>query len=483
MDTNEVLLDKTLVISESQVNNIVRFPTGFFLDNGPLIVKISGVPPMGDGSSIACSVISYTNAYRSELYAADSGLNLQFKGVYPTLSSLQAAIPEPPSSSMAYAYNDGFFYIGNNGAWFRQLFTFLDLTTYDPNSISGDVFDMDNMVETDTSKVMTVAERTKLANLTDNFKGMYDNNTAASSEYANPVTGWYYWNVETNTIWSVSNGAWADTRSTSVGDMLQSTYDPQSISSDAFSMGSMVETTTAKVLTETERTKIASIIDTPTYTSWTTTSHNTMKGIGNRFQFDRNNDNTLHSSIYDYGNFVLATDSLIEFGYVANASPDNYVVPATLATMNTQKGWLKLGATGSPTVALDVTGEARIRNALTLNKSTTTGLYFKDTYSNRIVSGIVDNSEFVIATDNYINFARNDSVANAGEWSPITTSVLDVSNGAFRIGDGNNPEYTIDVVGTGRTRGKHIVDGIFQVGDSIEVGSYDGCDPHYLLGK
>ena len=41
--------------------------------------------------------------------------------------------------------------------------------TYDPNSVVGDVFDMDNMIETATSKILTDVERTKLGDqvLTD----------------------------------------------------------------------------------------------------------------------------------------------------------------------------------------------------------------------------------------------------------------------------------------------------------------------------
>lgn len=36
--------------------------------------------------------------------------------------------------------------------------------TYDPTSVAGDAFSMDNMVEGTTNKILTVAERTKLTN-------------------------------------------------------------------------------------------------------------------------------------------------------------------------------------------------------------------------------------------------------------------------------------------------------------------------------
>lgn len=43
------------------------------------------------------------------------------------------------------------------------------------------------------------------------------------------------------------------------GDMVAATYDPTSVEADAFSMGNMVETSTAKVMTDAERTKLAGI--------------------------------------------------------------------------------------------------------------------------------------------------------------------------------------------------------------------------------
>lgn len=45
------------------------------------------------------------------------------------------------------------------------------------------------------------------------------------------------------------------------GDMLASVYDPGGKASDAFSMGNMVETSTKKIMTDTERTKLAGVAD------------------------------------------------------------------------------------------------------------------------------------------------------------------------------------------------------------------------------
>lgn len=48
------------------------------------------------------------------------------------------------------------------------------------------------------------------------------------------------------------------------GDMLAATYDPTAKAADAFSMGNMVETTTKKILSDTERAKLAAITGTNT---------------------------------------------------------------------------------------------------------------------------------------------------------------------------------------------------------------------------
>lgn len=60
---------------------------------------------------------------------------------------------------------------------------------------------------------------------------------------------------ETTSTFYVYNGADGE----GTGDMLKTVYDPTNKSADAFSMASMVETVTAKIMTGTERTKLAGI--------------------------------------------------------------------------------------------------------------------------------------------------------------------------------------------------------------------------------
>ena len=63
-----------------------------------------------------------------------------------------------------------------------------------------------------------------------------------------------YTDVTTSTF-NVYNGA----DGLGAGDMVASTYDPNNKVSDAFSMGNMTETATAKIMTDTERDKLAGI--------------------------------------------------------------------------------------------------------------------------------------------------------------------------------------------------------------------------------
>jgi len=50
-----------------------------------------------------------------------------------------------------------------------ELGSYLDKATYDPTTVAGDVFDMDNMVEGSTNKILTAAERANLATAAAGF--------------------------------------------------------------------------------------------------------------------------------------------------------------------------------------------------------------------------------------------------------------------------------------------------------------------------
>lgn len=61
-------------------------------------------------------------------------------------------------------------------------------------------------------------------------------------------------NADYDYTWTTPSGS---------GDMLASVYDPTNKAADAFSMGNMVETTTKKVMTDTERTKLTNAVTGP----------------------------------------------------------------------------------------------------------------------------------------------------------------------------------------------------------------------------
>ena len=50
-----------------------------------------------------------------------------------------------------------------------ELGSYLDKATYDPTTVAGDAFDMDNMVEGSTSKILTTAERSNIATAAAGF--------------------------------------------------------------------------------------------------------------------------------------------------------------------------------------------------------------------------------------------------------------------------------------------------------------------------
>jgi hypothetical protein len=102
----------------------------------------------------------------------------------------------------------------------------------------------------------TTAEKTKLGNLTDNFKGLFADSAARNAAVTTPLTGNYVLQEDTNTVWYYNGSSWLNTGVTSAGDMLKAVYDPTNKIADAFSMGNMVETATKKVMTEVERDKL-----------------------------------------------------------------------------------------------------------------------------------------------------------------------------------------------------------------------------------
>ena len=105
----------------------------------------------------------------------------------------------------------------------------------------------------------TTAEKNKLANLTDNFKGGYVDSADRDGSLINPEDNWYILQHDTDTIWYYKNSAWVNTGNKSTGDMLKAIYDPTGKNADSFLMSNMVETLDAKIMTSAERTKLDSI--------------------------------------------------------------------------------------------------------------------------------------------------------------------------------------------------------------------------------
>jgi len=122
-------------------------------------------------------------------------------------------------------------------------------------------FSMDDIDETATKKILTAAERTKLGNLNDGYKGFFTTPAALTTAFPTASNGDFATVGSTDTIWAWDGdtAAWVDTDSNSLGDMLKTTYDPTSINGDAFDMANMVESANEKIFTNAERTKLGDI--------------------------------------------------------------------------------------------------------------------------------------------------------------------------------------------------------------------------------
>lgn len=82
-----------------------------------------------------------------------------------------------------------------------------------------------------------------------------------ASAPSTPVEGQVYYNSTDDTVYVRADGVWLDLGQSGggSGDMAKATYDPNTVEGDAFDMDNMVEGTTTKILTNTERSKLSNI--------------------------------------------------------------------------------------------------------------------------------------------------------------------------------------------------------------------------------
>lgn len=139
-----------------------------------------------------------------------------------------------------------------------QEFEFVNIITQDDS-----VTELADVTDAGSGAIITTAERSKLSGLTGGrYLGVFADLTALQTAHPTAVSGdtatvtspdgnLFYWNVS----------AWADSGTGYIGDMLKAVYDPTPVNGDAFAMANMVEGATEKILTATERTKLAGIED------------------------------------------------------------------------------------------------------------------------------------------------------------------------------------------------------------------------------
>lgn len=107
-----------------------------------------------------------------------------------------------PDTGIPEAPEDGTLYGRKNKAWEAVPAAAADMTkaVYDPTNVNADAFDMDNMAESATAKVMTADERTKLASLDAAIvlKGSWD--ATGGSFPSGAEAGWSYIVVDSGTV-------------------------------------------------------------------------------------------------------------------------------------------------------------------------------------------------------------------------------------------------------------------------------------------
>lgn len=127
--------------------------------------------------------------------------------------------------------------------------------TYDPTSVNADAFDMDEMSEGVTSKILTAAERTTIGNQSGTNTGDQDLSGLALKSNVLELDNISVFVPDAD--YEPATKKYVDDNSGGGGDMLKATYDPTNVNADAFDMDEMSEGVTNKILTTAERTTIS----------------------------------------------------------------------------------------------------------------------------------------------------------------------------------------------------------------------------------
>ncbi len=166
------------------------------------------------------------------------GVQDTFRGTFTDEAALNVALPSPTDGWAAWNTGTATVWSATGGVWADTLATSVgDMlkATYDPQGLSRDAFLMSSMLEDDTGKIMTGAERVKLSGLVD-ITSIGTNLTLSSGEL----------DVKGSTLATFAETA---------------IYDPTGVQGDTFRMDNMVEGGNTKILTDAERTKLAGLAD------------------------------------------------------------------------------------------------------------------------------------------------------------------------------------------------------------------------------
>lgn len=154
------------------------------------------------------------------------------------------------------------------------------------------------------------------------------------------------------------------------GDMAAATYDPTAVAGDAFSMGNMAETATKKILTDTERTKLAGIASGATANTGdvvgpaSATDNAVVRYDGTSGKLAQNSGVTIDDSNNFYTPAVLESGSIMGAPTVAADSIEEYYLGAGVSVDGVT---LKDGLVDGRDVASDGTKLDGIATAATAN--------------------------------------------------------------------------------------------------------------------
>ena len=338
-------------------------------------------------------------------------------------------------------------FLSGAGTWSTPTSSGGDMSTavYDPQLVQGNAFDMANMEESISAKILTQSERNLISQIPDNTlkigitQAQADAIVSNTNKIPNALT------TGTPSTTTFLNGAnqWAvPAGSGGGGDMLSSVYDPTLVEGDTFDMDNMVEGTNNKILTPQER---AEIIANTNKVGITTTQANEIIANTNKVGITTTQANEIIANsakvtnASHFGDVIGDQQLTLGNGVVGINNLSASLTPNITKFLRGDNVWERVGvnninSTGTPSSTTYLRGDATWSTAGDMFKAIYDPLGAnRDAFTmNNMLEGV--NAKILTETERTEIAANTLKVTNANHTGDVTGSeVLTIADGAVDL--------------------------------------------------